>query len=165
MKAEGRVWKFGHNIDTDVITPGKLLFKPMEELAKHALEVVDPRFAKEVKPGELVLGGRNFGCGSSREHAPQVLKLLGVGAVVAESFARIFYRNCVAIGLPVLAVPGLWEVTEAGDVVAVDLSTGIAINRRTGASFQGRPLPERMLAVLAEGGIVPALKRFAAQQQ
>jgi 3-isopropylmalate dehydratase small subunit len=162
VKAEGKVWKFGHNIDTDVITPGKHLYLPMPEMAKHALEVVDPSFGKEARPGDLIVGGRNFGCGSSREQAPRVFKQLGIGCVVAESFARIFYRNAIAIGLPVMAAPGLWEATQAGDVVAVDLTTGAVENRTRNLSFRGRPLPERMLAVLSEGGILPALKRLAA---
>jgi 3-isopropylmalate/(R)-2-methylmalate dehydratase small subunit len=161
VKAEGRVWKFGDNIDTDVITPGKHLYLPMPEMAKHALEVRDPAFGKEAKPGDLLVAGRNFGCGSSREQAPRVLKLLGIGCVLAETFARIFYRNAIAIGLPVLAVPGLWAATEAGQVVAVDLGSGEVVNRTTGATFRGRPIPARMLAVLAEGGILPALKRLA----
>lgn len=164
MNIEGKVWKFGHNIDTDVMAPGKYLSLPIEKLAPHTLEVVDPAFAKGVQPGDVVLAGRNFGCGSSREHAPQALKALGVGCVLAESFARIFYRNAIAIGLPVLPVGGLglWEATEPGDVLAADLASGTVLNRRTGIAYAARPLPDRMLAVLAEGGILPALKRLAA---
>ena len=162
MKARGKVWKFGNNVDTDVITPGKHLYLPMPELAKHAIEVLDPTFGKEAKPGDLLVAGRNFGCGSSREQAPRVLTHLGIGCVRAESFARIFYRNAIAIGLPVLAVPGLWEATEPGDLVAVDLASGAVENETRAKSFRGRPIPARMLAVLAEGGILPALKRIAA---
>jgi 3-isopropylmalate/(R)-2-methylmalate dehydratase small subunit len=167
MKVAGKVWKFGHNIDTDVMAPGKYISLPIEKLAPHTLEVVDAAFAKEVRPGDLVLAGRNFGCGSSREHAPQALKLLGVACVLAESFARIFYRNAIAIGLPVLPVGGLgvWEETEAGDVLEADLAIGRVANLRTGVVYVARPLPERMLAVLAEGGILPALKRLAAAQE
>ncbi len=166
MTIAGKVWKFGHNIDTDVMAPGKYISLPIEKIAPHTLEVVDPRFAKEVAPGDLVLAGRNFGCGSSREHAPQALKTLGVACVLAESFARIFFRNAIAIGLPVLPVGGLWlwEATEPGDVLAADLATGKVINTRSGVAYVARPLPERMLAVLAEGGILPALKRLAAEQ-
>ncbi len=161
MKAEGKVWKFGHGVNTDVITPGKHLFLSLEKLATHTLEVLDPSFASLVKPGDLLLAGRNFGCGSSREQAPLVLKMLQVGCVVAESFARIFYRNAVAVGLPVIAVPGLWEASEAGQVVAVDLLSGEVINRTTGKRYQGSPMPERMLAVIKQGGILAALKQFA----
>jgi len=164
MKFEGKAWKFGHNIDTDAITPGKHLYLPMQEMALHALEVHDPAFAKNVKPGDIIVGGRNFGCGSSREQAPRVLKLLGVSGILAESFARIFYRNAIAIGLPVLAVPGLWEKTEAGDIVGADLKTGIVVHQRSAVQFNAPPLPDQMLAVLAEGGVVAALKRFSAQQ-
>ncbi len=163
MRIAGRVWKFGHNVDTDVMAPGKYISLPVDKIAPHCLEVVDPRFAQEVRPGDLLLAGRNFGCGSSREHAPQALKTLGVGCVVAESFARIFFRNAIAIGLPVLPAGGLglWEATGPGDVLEVDLAAGAVVNRSTGASYRARPLPERMLAVLAEGGILPALRRLA----
>jgi 3-isopropylmalate/(R)-2-methylmalate dehydratase small subunit len=163
MKIEGKVWKFGHNIDTDVMAPGRYLQLPMAQLASHCLEVHDPRFAKEVQPGDLLVAGNNFGCGSSREHAPQALKHLGVSCVLAASFARIFYRNAVAIGLPVLPVGNLeiWEAVEPGDVLAADLGAGEVIHRRTGALYAAKGLPERMLAVLEQGGIVPALKRLA----
>jgi 3-isopropylmalate/(R)-2-methylmalate dehydratase small subunit len=163
MRFEGRVWKFGHNVDTDVITPGKYLSLETKELAKHTLEVLDPRFAAEVKRGDLLVAGRNFGCGSSREEAPHALRELGVGCVLAETFARIFYRNSIAIGLPVLACPGLWQAVEAGDVISVDLSTG-KVRVASGVELAGAPLPERMLEVLREGGILPALKRFAASK-
>jgi 3-isopropylmalate/(R)-2-methylmalate dehydratase small subunit len=167
MQVEGKVWKFGHNVDTDVMAPGRYISLPIAQIAPHCLEVLDPRFGKEAERGDILLAGRNFGCGSSREHAPQALKVLGIGCVLAESFARIFYRNAIAIGLPVLPVGGLglWEATEPGDVLAVDLETGTVENRRSGATYRARPLPERMLAVLAEGGIVPALKRLAAEQR
>ena len=164
MKAEGRVWKFDHNVNTDVITAGKYLFLPMAELAQHTLEVLNPAFAKEVKPGDLLVAGRNFGCGSSREHSPQVLKHLGVGAVLAESFARIFHRNAVAIGLPVMTVPGLWEQTPDGARLKVDLAAGEVIDLGSGAHFQGRALPPKMLEVLSQGGILPALKQIGKQQ-
>ncbi len=167
MQVEGKVWKFGHNVDTDVMAPGRYISLPLAQLAPHCLEVLDPRFGKEVERGDFLLAGRNFGCGSSREHAPQALKILGVGCVLAESFARIFYRNAIAIGLPVLPIGGLglWEATEPGDRLTADLSTGVVVHLRSGLTYAARPLPERMLAVLAEGGIVPALKRLAAEQR
>jgi 3-isopropylmalate/(R)-2-methylmalate dehydratase small subunit len=165
MKTEGRAWKFGHNIDTDVIAAGKYLYLDIKELATHTLEVHDPEFAKQVKPGDVLVGGRNFGCGSSREHAPRALKVLGIGCVLVESCARIFNRNAIAIGLPILVVPGLWQATEPGDVIAADLSTGLVVNHRTGIQYSAPPMPERLLAVLNEGGILPALKRLAAQSE
>jgi 3-isopropylmalate dehydratase small subunit len=167
MRIEGRVWKFGHNVDTDVMAPGRYISLPIAQMAPHCLEVLDPRFAKEVERGDVVVAGRNFGCGSSREHAPQALKILGVGCVLAESFARIFYRNAIAIGLPVLPVGGLglWETVEPGDRLAVDLAAGTVVHHRAGVTYEARPLPERMLAVLAEGGILPALRRLAAEQR
>jgi 3-isopropylmalate/(R)-2-methylmalate dehydratase small subunit len=164
VRFEGKVWKFGHNVDTDVMAPGQYTVLSVGELAQHSLEALDPTFPKEVRPGDLIVAGRNFGCGSSREYAPRALKHLGVAGVLAESFARIFYRNAIAIGLPVLPVGGLglWEATEPGDVVAADLATGAVANRRTGALYTARPLPERLLAVLSQGGIVPALRQLAA---
>ncbi len=165
MQIENRVWKLGHDIDTDVITPGKYLYLPMPEIARHTLEVVDPRFAGDVRPGDIVLAGRNFGCGSSREHAARVLRVLGVGCVLAESFARIFHRNAIAVGLPALEVPGLWAATEPFDVVAVDLRAGRAIVRRTGSTFTAPPLPERLLDTLRDGGILGALERIAAERR
>ena len=164
MKIAGASWTFEQNVDTDCITPGKWLYAPLDEMATHTLEVLDPRFAKEVKPGEIVVAGRNFGCGSSREQAPRMLKILGVGCVVADSFARIFQRNAIAIGLPLLPVPGIRAATQAGDRLEIDLASGLVRNQRTGQELRGRPLPARMLEVLLEGGILPALKRHAATQ-
>jgi len=164
MKAEGKVWKFPDGVNTDLITPGKYLFLPLEQLATHALEVLDPTFAKEVKRGDVLVAGRNFGCGSSREQAPTVLKLLGVSVVVAESFARIFYRNCIATGLPVLPVPGICAAVAAGATLAVDLASGEVIDRQSGAMFHGRPLPAKMLEVVSQGGIFDALKQIGAAQ-
>jgi 3-isopropylmalate/(R)-2-methylmalate dehydratase small subunit len=167
MRIEGKVWKFGHNVDTDVMAPGRYISLPLAQIAPHCLEVLDPRFGKEVERGDLLLAGRNFGCGSSREHAPQALKLLGIGCVLAESFARIFYRNAIAIGLPVLPVGGLGlcEAVAPGDRLRADLATGEVVHLASGTPYAARPLPPRMLSVLAEGGIVPALKRLAAEQR
>ena len=144
MKRVGRIWKFGDSIDTDVMAPGKYLSLDIKELVPHTLEAVDPRFASDVRPGDLVLAGRNFGCGSSREQAPRLLKLLGVGAVLAVSFARIFARNCTAIGLPSLGVPAaFWTETEAGDEVEVDFVAGVLVNRRSGRTFSTPPVRRR----------------------
>jgi 3-isopropylmalate/(R)-2-methylmalate dehydratase small subunit len=161
VSIEGRVWKFGDGVNTDVIAPGKHLFLPLAELSQYTLAVLDPAFPKECRPGDLIVAGRNFGCGSSREQAPLVLKHLGVSCVLAESFARIFYRNCIAVGLPVMAVPGLSQEVGAGEVLAVELTTGEVIKRSSGAVHHGRALPPKMLEVLQQGGILPALKRLA----
>lgn len=160
MMFQGKVWKFGDNIDTDRIVPGKYIFATLDEQKSHALEVVDPRFPKEVRPGDIVLGGRNFGCGSSRESAARVFKALGVGCVVAESFSRIFFRNAIAIGLPVLAVPGISASVDAEDTLSADLASGEVVNHRTKASFKAKPLPEVMLNVVRQGGVIEALKRM-----
>jgi 3-isopropylmalate/(R)-2-methylmalate dehydratase small subunit len=160
MKFQGVVWKFGHNIDTDTIVPGKYIFAETEEQKLHTLEVIDPRFAKEVRPGDIVLGGRNFGCGSSRESAARVFRALGVGCVLAESFARIFFRNAIAVGLPVMTVPELWASTAAADTLSADLAEGDVVNLKTKARFQGRPLPDVMLEVVRSGGVNEALRRL-----
>jgi 3-isopropylmalate/(R)-2-methylmalate dehydratase small subunit len=131
---------------------------PLEERKLHTLEAVDPRFAREVRPGDVVVAGRNFGCGSSRETAPEALKALGVGCVVAGSFARLFLRNAVAIGLPVLPCPGAREAVEGGDEVEVDLEAGTLRNLRTGATVRGEALPREMREILAAGGILALLR-------
>ena len=156
----GRVWKFGNNVDTDAITPGKYIYAPREELLKHVLEVINPKFSREVKQGDVVVGGSNFGCGSSREEAPVVLKTLGVGAVVAESFARIFFRNGIAIGLPVLTCAGISVAFEDGDEMELDLSRARITNLTQGKTLHAQPLPEQMLDVLSKGGIGPLLKEL-----
>lgn len=164
-KFEGRVWKFGHNVDTDVIAPGKYLGLEMAQLASHALEILDPRFPKEAKPGDIVVGGRNFGCGSSREHAVRVFKALQINCILSETFARIFSRNCTAVGLPTLAVPApFWEQTESGDRISVDLVRGAVFNYRSNIEFNAPPVPERLLCVLAAGGIMSVLKEIGKNQ-
>jgi 3-isopropylmalate/(R)-2-methylmalate dehydratase small subunit len=155
---KGRIWKFGDNINTDVITPGRYLAGGIDEVKDHVLEAVNPRFAKEVRPGDFVLAGKNFGCGSSRESAPQALKALGVKAVIAESFARIFFRNAVAIGLPVLACPSASQAFPEGAVIELDLEKAEIKESATGKFLKGNPLPQPMLDVLNKGGI-PALLR------
>ena len=155
---EGRVWKFGNDINTDLISPGRYLAAPIEEIKEHVLEAINPRFAKEARPGDILIAGKNFGCGSSRESAPQALKALGVAAVVAESFARIFFRNAVAVGLPVLACPSVFQSFKEGETLELDLEKAGVKNRTTGASLQGSPLPQQMLDVLNKGGIPALLK-------
>jgi 3-isopropylmalate/(R)-2-methylmalate dehydratase small subunit len=160
MILKGKVWKFGDGISTDHIAPGRLfhLRSNLPELAKHCLEDARPDFAAKVQPGDFVVGGRNFGQGSSREHAPLVIKLNGVSAVIAKSFARIFFRNCINIGLPVLIVDtdGMHE----GDELEADLSTGLIRNLTTGDELQAPPLPPVMREIIADGGLVEHVKKY-----
>ncbi len=160
----GTVWKFGDHIDTDLIISGKYLNLPMEELKKHVLEAVCPEFPREVKPGDILVGGRNFGCGSSRETAPAALKALGISAVVAQSFARIFYRNAIAIGLPAIVCPGVNAAFSNGDEARVDFRAKCVIRLKDGASFPFSPYPDEVLEVLEKGGIESLLKEIAERQ-
>lgn len=155
----GRVWKFGDNIDTDVISPGQYVSLPLEEQKPHCMEAVNPTFAKNVKPGDIVVAGRNFGCGSSRETAPEVLKELGVGAVVAESFARIFFRNAIAIGLPVLIVDGINKEVSEGDRLQLNLKTAEVKNLTTGKIMKGKPLIPLMIEIIEAGGSISLLQK------
>lgn len=159
----GKVWKFGNNVDTDAITPGKYMSAPEAELMKHVLEVINPRFAREVKPGDIIVAGSNFGCGSSRESAPAALKTLGIGAIVAESFARIFFRNSIAIALPVVTCPDVSDGFAEGDELRLDPASGKITNLTTGKTLNAQPLPEQMLEVLSKGGVVPLLKEIASK--
>ena len=155
MALSGRVWKYGDNVDTDVIIPARYLnvSKP-EELARHCLEDLDPGFVAGARPGDLIVAGANFGCGSSREHAPLAIKAAGVACVIAESFARIFYRNAINIGLPILECPAAVAATAAGQVLEADLATGTIRNVDTGQTFQATPYPPFMLELVAAGGLV-----------
>ena len=160
MKQVGRAWKYGDDVNTDYIVPGKYLeLVDPEEMAKHAMEGIDPGFPEKVSKGDIVVGGRNFGCGSSREHAPLALKYAGVGAVIAESYARIFYRNSINVSLPALECPGVTEAVSDGDLLEVDLPGGVILNKSTGARLSFTPLPDFMVAVLNEGGLAPYLRR------
>jgi methanogen homoaconitase small subunit len=151
-KIQGKVWKFGDNIDTDVIIPGRYLRTfSLDDLAAHVMEGVDPDFAENVENGDIIVARENFGCGSSREQAPVALKHAGVSAIVAKSFARIFYRNAVNIGLPVI-VAQINATT--GDVLKIDLEKGIIINVTTNESFKIEPFKKFMLDILKEGGLV-----------
>ena len=156
----GKVWCFGDDISTDLLSPGEYALAPPEEQKLHTLESVDPRFAQEVQPGDVVVAGRNFGCGSSRESAPENLRALGVACVVADSFARIFLRNAVAISLPVLACAGARAAFAEGDEIEIDLATGRVRSRATGRVLQGEPLPAEMREILSSGGILAALRAF-----
>ncbi|MFN4163170.1 MAG: 3-isopropylmalate dehydratase [Ferrovibrio sp.] len=154
----GRVWKFGDNIDTDVLAPGLYMKSPLAELAKHCLETVEPRFAKEVKPGDIVVGGRNFGMGSSREQAVMALRELGVGAVVAPSFAGIFYRNALNLGLLALVCPEAGKI-RADSVLAVDAARAELRDIETGKIYACEPLPAHLLQMIADGGLLPHLEK------
>jgi len=150
----GRGFKFGDDISTDLIAPGRYfhLRSNLPELAKHVLEDADPEFASKVKPGDIVVGGRNFGLGSSREHAPTIMKIAGVGAVLAKSFARIFYRNSINIGLPVLVCDT--DKINEGDMLEIDLRKGVVRNLTKNLEISFNPLPEVMIKILSDGGLV-----------
>ncbi|UCD45526.1 MAG: 3-isopropylmalate dehydratase small subunit [Candidatus Bathyarchaeota archaeon] len=160
MKVEGKSWKFGDDVNTDLIVPGKYLeLVDPHEIANHAMEGIDPEFPRKVSKGDVVVGGKNFGCGSSREHAAIALKYIGVGAVVAESFARIFYRNAINLGLPILECPGIASAVSECDVLEIDLTGGKVVNTTTGKELSFVPLPGFMVDVLDEGGLVKYLKK------
>ena len=160
----GRAWTFGDNIDTDVLAPGIYMKLPPEEVAKHCLEAVDPAFAPGVRPGDVVVGGENFGLGSSREQAPQSLKILGVSAVLAKSFARIFYRNALNLGLPALFFREAHEV-RAGDQLELDLAAGRVRNATTGKAYPVDPIPPHLLEMILAGGLIPHLKAKLAAER
>ena len=155
MKALGKVFKYGDNVDTDVIIPARYLNSfDGKELASHAMVDLDPDFAKNVKPGDMIVANKNFGCGSSREHAPIAIKAAGVSCVIAETFARIFYRNAINIGLPIVECPEAAQAINAGDEVEVDFDSGVITNKTTGASYKGQPFPEFMQKIIKAEGLV-----------
>ena len=158
-KIKGRVWKFGDDIDTDIIIPGRYLVLTDEnELAKHAMEGLDPEFYSKTEEGDIILAGKNFGCGSSREHAPIALKAAGISAVVAESFARIFYRNAINVGFPLLESEKISSSFDEGEEIELDMDKGVLKNERTGKEYKVKKLPEFMLEILNNGGLIPYLK-------
>ena len=159
MKLEGKVWRYGDNIDTDVIIPARYLgtFDP-KELAKHCMEDIDKTFAAQVKAGEIMVGGKNFGCGSSREHAPVAIKAAGITVVIAASFARIFYRNGINIGLPLLEIGDAVEKISADDVLRIDTATGTIENLTTGDTFKAHPLPGFVQEIANAGGLINYVK-------
>lgn len=155
MKIKGQAWKFGDDVDTDAIIPARYLNTTDPALlAAHCMEDADPSFAARVKPGDIIVAGRNFGCGSSREHAPIAIKGAGVGCVVAHSFARIFYRNAFNMGLPILECPEAAASIEAGDQVEVDLSRGGIVNHSRQQTYQAHPVPPFMRELLEAGGLM-----------
>ena len=157
---KGRAWKFGNNIDTDLIIPARYLTtSDPEELAKYAMQDADPEWVDKMNKGDFIVAGDNFGCGSSREHAPISLKAAGISAVIAKSFARIFYRNAINIGLPILESAEAAEEIKEGDVVEVDLASGSIKDITSGNSYQAQPFPEFMQKIIQAGGLINYLKK------
>lgn len=159
MTVKGTVHKYGSDVDTDVIIPARYLnTASAEELAAHCMEDIDPDFVKNVKAGDVVVAEDNFGCGSSREHAPIALKASGVSLVIANTFARIFYRNAINIGLPILECPAASEAIAEGDTVSIDFDTGVITDETTGRTFQAAPFPPFIQNIIAKGGLMNSLK-------
>lgn len=156
MQFQGKVWKYGDNIDTDVIIPARyLVTTDPVALAAHCMEDLDETFAKSVQPSDIMVGGSNFGCGSSREHAPISIKGAGISCIIAESFARIFFRNAINIGLPILESPEAARDAQNGDTLSVDLTTGTITNQRTGKTYYASPYSPTVLEIINVGGLVP----------
>lgn len=155
MKALGKVYKYGDNVDTDVIIPARYLNVPEpSELAKHCMEDIDIDFAKKVNKGDIIVANKNFGCGSSREHAPIAIKASGVSCVIAETFARIFYRNAINIGLPIIECPEAAKAIEAGDEVEIDFDSGMIYDRTKGTVYKGQAFPEFMQKIIEAEGLI-----------
>ncbi|MCD7733494.1 MAG: 3-isopropylmalate dehydratase small subunit [Oscillospiraceae bacterium] len=156
----GSVIKYGNNVDTDVIIPARYLNSSEPEfLAAHCMEDLDSKFHEKVKPGDIIVAGENFGCGSSREHAPAAIKASGISVVIAKSFARIFYRNSINIGLAIVECPTAAEEIADGDEVSVNLSTGVITDKTTGKEYQAEPFPEFIQNIISAGGLVEAVKK------
>lgn len=159
MKAQGNVFKYGDNIDTDIIIPARYLnTADSKELAAHCMEPVDEDFYKNAKAGDIMVGGLNFGCGSSREHAPIAIKECGIACVIAKSFARIFYRNAINIGLAIMECPEAAEEIEAGDEVSVDFETGVITDITKNKEYKAMPFPEFIDHIIKKGGLLNSLK-------
>lgn len=160
MKAYGKVHKYGDNIDTDVIIPARYLnTSNHSELASHCMEDIDAKFKNKVNAGDIMVGGANFGCGSSREHAPIAIKASGISIVIAETFARIFYRNAINIGLPILECPEASKKIQAGDIVEVDFDTGIITNHTRGETYMGTPFPPFIQNIITKGGLLASIEK------
>ena len=161
MNTKGTVFKYPDNVDTDVIIPARYLNTPdANELAKHCMEDIDANYVNQVEPGDVMVAGWNFGCGSSREHAPLVIKTCGTGCVLAKSFARIFYRNAINIGLPILECEAAAEEIQAGDEVSVDFDTGVITDHTTQKTYQAEPFPEFIQNIIKKGGLLASLKEM-----
>ena len=166
MQFQGTAHRYGRDIDTDVIIPARYLnTSDPAELAKHCLEDLDVDFVNKVTPGDILVAEENFGCGSSREHAPVCIKAAGVACVIAKSFARIFYRNSINIGLPIMECPAAVDAIKAGDEVVVDADKGIITDLTTGESFQVEPFPPFIAQIVAEGGLVNRTRRILAEKK
>ena len=162
----GKTFVFGKNIDTDQIYPGRYLeLTDPEDVVKHVMEGADPGFAKEFQPGDIVVASTNFGCGSSREHAAVTLKAAGVGAILADSFGRIFYRNAINLGIPLLVCPHIHDHVKKGDMLKIDLATGQVTNETTGTTTQAQPLSDYVMMILESGGIKPLIKKQYGQKE
>ena len=159
MNANGSVFKYPDNVDTDVIIPARHLnTQDPKELAAHCMEDIDKEFITKVKDGDVMVGGWNFGCGSSREHAPVAIKAAGISVVIAKSFARIFYRNSINIGLPIMECPEAVDAISAGDTVQVDFDTGVITDATTGQSFQAEPFPSFIQDIISAGGLMKSIR-------
>ena len=159
MQLNGTVIKYGDNVDTDVIIPARYLNTiDKKELASHCMEDIDPQFSSTVEAGDIIVGGANFGCGSSREHAPLAIKASGVKCVIAASFARIFYRNAINIGFPIVECAQAAEEIQPGDQVDVDFTTGVITDQTTGKTYQAAPFPEFIKGIIESGGLLNSLK-------
>ena len=160
MKASGKVHKYGDNVDTDVIIPARYLnTTDHKELAAHCMEDIDPDFVKNVNEGDIMVANMNFGCGSSREHAPIAIKASGISCVIASTFARIFYRNAINIGLPILECDEAAKNINAGDEVEIDFDTGVITDKTTGKTYQAEPFPEFIKDIINAGGLLKSLKK------
>jgi 3-isopropylmalate/(R)-2-methylmalate dehydratase small subunit len=160
LNLKGKVYKYGTNIDTDAIIPARYLnLSEPEELAKHCMEDIDAEFLNKVQSGDIIVADTNFGCGSSREHAPIALKAAGISCVIAKSFARIFFRNAINIGLPLLESPEAVDGIQAGDILEIDLAVGKIKNVTNGSTFVAKPYPEFMMGIIKVGGLVEYTKR------
>lgn len=160
MKVKGTVFKYGDNIDTDVIIPARYLnISDPKELAKHSMEDIDPAFVEKVKPGDIIVANKNFGCGSSREHAPIAIKACGVSCVIASTFARIFYRNAINIGIPILECDEASKDIEQSDELEVDFRTGIIHNLTKNQTYKVQPFPEFMQEIVKAGGLINYIKK------
>ncbi|MCE5333906.1 MAG: 3-isopropylmalate dehydratase small subunit [Desulfobacteraceae bacterium] len=166
MKLQGKAWKFGNDVDTDAIIPARYLntIDPAA-LASHCMEDADPEFAAKVRPGEIIAAGKNFGCGSSREHAPIAIKAAGVGCVIAHSFARIFYRNAFNMGLPILECPEAADRIETGDMLEVDLDSGSIVNLTRNENYRAQPIPPFMQKLIEAGGLMEYVRAQMSQGQ
>jgi 3-isopropylmalate dehydratase small subunit len=165
MKLNGKAWKFGADVDTDAIIPARYLnTTDPAALAAHCMEDADPEFAARVRPGDVIVASKNFGCGSSREHAPIAIKAAGVSCVIAHSFARIFYRNAFNMGLPILECPEAAAAIETGDELELDLDSGLIVNRTRQQTYQAQPIPPFMQRLVQAGGLIPYVKQQIEQE-